>query len=242
MNKEIYQDRSFDDLLQTLPHYQLYPQMLPFIGSHYRRMNKRVLVIGESHYLRKESEQKSESGAWYDGTAAAMLDDEDRNWIHTRGTAGSGEKQRYASKAFGIYRNVEFAIRDLLVDKDLPTDNYLRYVAYYNYFQRPAKTGDSLEVTDLDKKTAYHHLLALGDILEVTHFAFVSKLAYYAFWKSHGKDEFFTRNIFGTAHPSTSWWNTPHQHDWWEEKFKMTSREWFIKRIGKLQLKVDDHE
>jgi hypothetical protein len=238
----MHQDTTFDQQLLTLSQYQHYPQMLPLIGSHYRRMNKQVLVIGESHYLRKESEGKGRSGPWYDGTAAATLDDVDRDWIHTRGTAGSGIDQKYGSKAFSIYRNVEYAIQELLKDKDLPADNYLRYVAYYNYFQRPAKTGDSLEVTDLDRKTAYNHLLALGDILKVTHFAFVSKLAYYAFWESHGKDEFFTRNIFGTAHPSTSWWNRPHRHDWWEEQFKMTSRQWFIERVGELKIKANDRE
>jgi|AntRauTorckE5430_2_1112549.scaffolds.fasta_scaffold14899_1 hypothetical protein len=231
------QDNSFDAKLNELAHYKHYPQMLPLVGSHYQRMNKQVLVIGESHYLREESKKKSEPDVWYDGTAAAMLDDKDRSWIHTRGTAGSGEGQKYGSKAFSIYRNVEYAIKELLIDKDLPADNYLRYVAFYNYFQRPAKTGDSLKVTDLDRSAAYNHLITVGDILGVTHFAFVSKSAYYAFWESHGKGEFSTRNIFGAAHPSCSWWNRSHRHDWWGEQFEMTSREWFLERVGKLSIK-----
>jgi len=202
-------------------------------------MNKQVLVIGESHYLREESKKKGEPEVWYDGTAVAMLDDEDRSWIHTRGTAGSGEGQKYGSKAFGIYRNVEYAIQELLPDKTLPADNYLRYVAFYNYFQRPAKTGDSLKVTKQDKQIAYNHLLKLAEIFGVTHYAFVSKKAYYAFWDVHGNDEFSTRNIFGTAHPCTSWWNRSHRHDWWEKQIEMTGREWFMERIGKLKLNAN---
>jgi hypothetical protein len=231
------QDTTYDPQLLALPHYHHYSQMLPLIGSHYRRMNKQVLVIGESHYLRKESEGKRAPAPWYDGTAAAMLDDADRNWIHTRGTAGSGENQKYGSKAFSIYRNVEYAIKELLVGEDLPVDNYLRYTAYYNFFQRPAETGKSLDLTDTDKLKAYEHLVALVGILEPTHLAFVSKLAYRAFWAVH-KDfpQFYLREIFGTAHPSCRWWNSIHGHDYWGEKKRMTSRDWFLERVGPLYL------
>ncbi|TXF89250.1 hypothetical protein FUA23_10895 [Neolewinella aurantiaca] len=229
------QDISYDQDLLLLPHYQNYPQMLPLIGSHYRRMNKQVLVIGESHYLRKESEGKREPVSWYDGTATTKLDQEDRNWIHTRGTAGSGIDQKYGSKAFSIYRNVEYAIKELLEGEDLPTNNYLRYTAYYNYFLRPAKTGLSLDLTAEDKTQAYNHLVALVGILQPTHLAFVSKLAYRAFWDFHQESElFFIHDVFGTAHPGCRWWNSIHKHDFWGEKERMTSRDWFLKRVGKL--------
>jgi hypothetical protein len=200
-------------------------------------MNKQVLVIGESHYLREESEGKRGSESWYDGTAAAKLDEDDRNWIHTRGTAGSGKDQKYGSKAFSIYRNVEYAIQELLTGEDLPTDNYLRYVAYYNYFLRPAETGLSLDLTKPDKRRAYEHIATLVGILQPTHLAFVSKLAYNAFWEHHKENpQFYLRNIFGTAHPGCRWWNSIHGHDYWGEKERMTSRDWFLERVGELHV------
>ncbi|SER19125.1 hypothetical protein [Neolewinella agarilytica] len=231
------QDITYDQQLSILPHYHHYPEMLPLIGSHYRQMNKQVLVIGESHYLRKDSEEKRTVASWYDGSAAAMLDDEDRSWIHTRGTAGSGINQRYGSRAFSIYRNVENAIKDLIKNEDVQEDNYLRYVAYYNYFLRPAKTGLSLDLTPQDRLRAYEHIVALVDILQPTHLAFVSKLSYNAFWKFHGESpKFYRREIFGTAHPGCPWWNAVHNHDYWGEKDRMTSRAWFLRRVGRLSL------
>lgn len=233
----MHQDTTYDQQLLTLLHYQHYPEMLPLVGSHYRRMNKQVLVIGESHYLRKESEGKRAVEMWYNGTAAATLDKVDRNWIHTRGTAGSGIDQKYGSKAFSIYRNVEFAIQELLTSEGLPADNYLRYVAFYNYFLRPAKTGLSLDLTESDEKKAYEHLVILVEILQPTHLAFVSKLAYYAFWNFHRENpQFYRREIFGTAHPGCRWWNSVHGHDYWGEKSRMTSREWFLERVGELSV------
>ncbi|NJC27031.1 hypothetical protein [Neolewinella antarctica] len=231
-----YLDDSFDVDLASLQHYQLYPSMLPFVGSHYQRMNKRVLVIGESHYLPQGREAHLTSKNWYDGTAATSLNDVDRAWINTRGTAGSGEDQRYGSRAFSIYRNVEYAIRELLEDDELPTDNYLRYVSYYNYFQRPAETGVSLVLTDEDNSVAYNHLAGLYKILSPTHLAFVSKLAYNAFWAQYQSGDFRMREIFGTPHPSSSWWNRPHQHDYWGEKETMTGRAWFLRRVGGMRL------
>lgn len=218
------QNTTFDPELLKLRHYQFYPEMLPLIGSHYQRMNKQVLVIGESHYLRKESEGKREPVSWYDGTATTKLDQEDRNWIHTRGTAGSGKKQKYGSKAFSIYRNVEYAIKELLVGEDLLTENYLSYVAFYNYFLRPAKTGLSLDLTEADKLKAYEHITTLVAILQPTHLAFVSKLSYHAFWELHKENpQFYRREIFGTAHPDCSWWNSFHGHDYWGCGFRLMS-------------------
>lgn len=234
---ENYADTTFDDQLNELRHYQLYPEMIPFIGSHYRRMNKRVLVIGESHYLEEGKKIQEDLDDWYAGSTAHLLDDVDRDWIHTRGTSGSGVNQKYLSKAFGIYRNVEYAIRDLLEGEAPHTDNYLRYAAYYNYFQRPAKTGLSLHLDSRDKDVAYDHLASLVKVLQPTHLAFVSKLAHNSFWEKHPTQAAFdVRDIFGTPHPGCSWWNRSLRHYFYEEQEVCTGREWFLRRVGRLRI------
>ena len=45
----------YDEQLQTLVHYQNYPEMLPFIGTNYDSHEKKLLIIGESHYLPKDT-------------------------------------------------------------------------------------------------------------------------------------------------------------------------------------------
>ena len=209
---------------------------MPFIGSHYRRMNKQILVIGESHYFDTECNAHDDAEAWYHKLTAKDLKDDERAWTHTRNTAGSGVNQSYSSRAFVIFRNIEHGLREALVQQELPTDNYFRYAAFYNYFQRPAKTGVSIVNKPIDDDTAYSHLMKLQKVIGATHLAFVSKRAYTSFLKQFNRKELPVLDTFATAHPSCSWWNRVHRHYHYDQVEKMTSREWFVKRIGKLHL------
>jgi hypothetical protein len=233
------QDNSFDAKLNELAHYKLYPEMRPLVGSYFTRMNKRVLIIGESHYLPKEStihgNETKDVEQWYKGVSD-KLKPKEREWINTRKNSGSIT----SAKGHTIYRQLRSVLSELVDGDDLPMDNPFRYVAYYNYFQRPAHSKMSVKATKLDETIAYEHLLALIEVLGVTDLAFVSKLAYKSFWKQHGTVKTTIKNIFGSAHPSCSWWNTAHRHKWWGEEYKMTSREWFKKRVGVLS--VDSFE
>ncbi len=227
-------DYSLDSHLSKLTHYGLYPQMMPLIGSHYRRMNKQVLVIGESHYLHKGCKIHLNAEEWYRGLTASKMQLFDEGWINTRMTAGSGVNQYYGAKAFTIYRNIEYALREVFDGEEWPRDNYFRYAAFYNYFQRPAETGVSIENDEVDDSHAYQHLGELTKILEPTHLAFVSKRAYSAFLRKQTEGDFSEQTIFATAHPACSWWNREHRHYFNEQVEKMTSRDWFIRGVGEL--------
>ena len=229
-------DNSFDIQLQSLTHYQRFPQMMPLIGSHYRRMNKRILVIGESHYLERDSSIHLDAHKWYHNTTINDLTETERGWSHTRDTSGSGMNQKYHAKSFTIYRNVEKALRDVLSGEDISTDSYFRYAAFYNYFQRPAQTGISVANVDLDDEYAYQHLQQLQQVIQADQFAFVSKRAYHSFLHRYQAADFPDVDTFATAHPACSWWNRVHKHYHYDQVEQMTSREWFIKRVGSLHL------
>ena len=236
----LYLDNSFDQQLKRIHHYQMYPQMMPFIGSHYRRMNKRVLIVGESHYLEPGCEVHLNAKNWYAGLSSADFSKVNKGWIFTRQTAGSGINQKYARKAFTIYRNVEYAIKESLNTGISETDNYLRYAAFYNYFQRPAEAKISIANVDLDDRKAYDHFKSLYEVLDFTHLAFVSKRAYHAFLKKREPQEFAEVKIFATAHPACSWWNREHKH--WADgmMYKMSSKDWFLHQLDGLGLAFNE--
>jgi hypothetical protein len=210
--------------------------MLPFVGSLYKRMNNRVLIIGESHYLSSNSiisgNKDRRVTQWYNGRVED-LSTEEQAWINTRLTAGGDSKP----KGHAIYRQLKHALRELLGEDAVFEDNPFRAIAFYNYFQRPAQTGESLVLTEQDKNVACKHLLELVNILGVTHLAFVSKLAFNCFWRRVELEKIEVPDYFGTAHPGCSWWNREHRHWYGDDMERMTSREWFLKQVGKLSIK-----
>jgi hypothetical protein len=113
---EIYTTQ-FDNQLKQLDVYKRYPEMLPLIGGQYLNMAKKTLFVGESHYLPSNSVHL-EFEEWYKASSS-RLNEEEKRWINTRTTSGSGVNQKYASRAFSIFRNIEKGILDSGFDPDL---------------------------------------------------------------------------------------------------------------------------
>ena len=63
--KEICTDYFDKDLLE-LDIYNRYPQLLPLIGEQFTAFHKRVLFVGESHYLPNTSSIHNDAASWYD--------------------------------------------------------------------------------------------------------------------------------------------------------------------------------
>ena len=62
--KEWYSLTDYDSELKKIRHYQLHPEMLPYIGRHYPQT--RILILGESHYLsEKEPIDVKHLEEWY---------------------------------------------------------------------------------------------------------------------------------------------------------------------------------
>lgn len=233
---------TFDSHLQaSIPLYNQFPQLLPLIGEQFGQYGKRLLLIGESHYLPtwdetgKEITIHHEDVTWY-GANESLLDTTQKKWLNTRENAGSGNKQKYKSRAYSIYRNIERAICESGF-KPADTTNMFNYVAYANYFLRPARTGVSLEVTGRDSEVSYDMLSNLVRILNLDHLYFSSKLAWKSFMYMNGdKDHLGAAQVRVFPHPGSAWWNRKSSSYPGINGVPQTGKEYFMASLNEDQI------
>ena len=123
-------------------HLRRFPCMQPWIGSRYRdERHKRLLVVGESHYLPPESTIHHDPDRWYRSRQDDLSPEEVR-WVSTVGNI-TGRWYR----AHRIYREIQNEIAAILRKNGVTPDEFpLNHVSYCNYFLRPAPvTGGSME-------------------------------------------------------------------------------------------------
>jgi len=213
----------YNKKLKSIQHFEKYPQMMPWIGADYDNPNhKRVLVIGESHFLPLKSKIHKSPTKWYNGNISNLNDDEDiekneRAWTYTVGCIKDTRNQIYDSKSHTIYKNIELA----LIKTDFyfnSKEHMFRYIAYYNYFQRPANNkGDSINYTTVDSKIAASVFSDILKIIKPELVCFTSKLAWNSCLESnslqidesnytaHNNENTLIADVF--PHPSCAWWN-----------------------------------
>lgn len=192
-------DRSFKE---RVIHFRNYNQLLPWVGIEYSTIDhKRLLVIGESHYLPKKSTVHNTLD-WY--ATAKELTHKEKSWLSTRGAVSCGIDQKYGHKGKLIFSNVEKAILKTNF-KPLNKENLFRYFSYYNFFQRPAEERISIEETTTDLNFAFETFNIVTDILKPELVCFVSVKAYKAFMNKKDKDYDFIIDYF--PHPARAWWN-----------------------------------
>ena len=195
----MYHTEKYDERLKELAHYQNYPQMLPFIGEDYDKQNKRLLIISESHYLSEDS--TLDVSKWYEMNEKNLSIDE-KEYTNSRDLL-----YKYYTKQTSIYKPVADAILEIGF-KPVDTSNMFKYVAWYNFFQRPAEvTGNSIQLTELDRKKADETFAHIFEVINPTHIIFISKIA----WDSADilRHQFKDKPVVFdfTSHPNTSWWN-----------------------------------
>jgi len=185
-------------------HYKKYPVMKPWVGSNYvSDKHKKLLVLGESHYLPEGSTKSHDLDAWYSGSEDS-LDDEEKGWIHTRGIIKKNVEDNYCNSAHGIFRNIAKAVNSVGCQYASPLEA-MNDIAFMNYFQRPAeKTGESIHVGQKDVEIATS---VLTDVIETLAPDIVIFVSFKAAW--HGKCIVESLNIPVTAtpHPTCRWWN-----------------------------------
>ena len=185
-------------------HLRRFPCMHPWIGSRYRDdRHKRLLVVGESHYLPPESTIHHDPDRWYRSSQAELSEEEVR-WASTIGNI-TGRWTR----AHRIYRAIQDEISRILREHGITPDPFpLNHVAYCNYFLRPAPTaGGSMEGSvcpqDLD---VAEEVLRWFTLRQRPELAIVTS----RFAGRFAEDGLRESRIpyIGTPHPGTRWWNT----------------------------------
>ena len=122
-------------------HLRRFPCMQPWIGSRYRdQRHKRLLVVGESHYLPPESTIHHDPDRWYRSRQDDLTEEEVR-WASSIGNI-TGRWYR----AHRIYRAIQTEVAATLIKNGVTPDSFpLNHIAYCNYFLRPAPvTGGSM--------------------------------------------------------------------------------------------------
>ena len=188
----------FDTEFSGISHYQKHPQMMPFVGSEYASSSPRLLIIAESHYLRKSSTIHLDASGWYQSSANQLLDHE-LSATNTRKCLTKAGKT-WRLKSYTIYRNLEAA----LIEAGYPEkDNTLRHIAFMNAFQRPAVSRLSINSTAIDEEYSAPTIRSVVRIIEPEKVIFVSRKAHKVF-ASH-----LDVPTYAVPHPASAWWNRP---------------------------------
>jgi hypothetical protein len=201
------QSFAYDDQLDLIDHYKIYPEMKVWIGCNYPSNANKLLLIGESHYLKKESDFHHDPATWYAGIS--VTGKSDYGWLKTRSIIFNGINTKWRTKSKSIYRNIEKALFESTMFDEKPLTAFTE-VAFMNYFQRPAeKTGQSIKVSALDAKLGFDVFKNVVEAISPSMVLFTSSLALHHAKKS-GIEVFLKRNNISfdrAPHPGMPWWN-----------------------------------
>lgn len=219
-NQKIIGKQEF--LFENINHFKNYPSLRPWIGKSYS--SNRILVVGESHYLEPGCSCHLDSERWYSGESSTDLTTENIKWMNTQRIITNGIKNRWKERSKLIYKNLESALKQTGLFHEIEPYSPFEYIAYLNFFQRPAQTdGDSIKP---DRNDITYSRLILNEILLTINPRLV------IFCTRLGAKEANLKNIklenphiqlHVTAHPASAWWNRPSK-----KSGGVTSRQSFI--------------
>lgn len=176
--------------------------MRPYVGKDFSDKNTpSLLLIGESHYFPEGSFQHLTPETWYAGNSETLTQEE-IEYISTAALFDDSRASGFSNRSHSIWSNSLWTINE----NGPGYSDYTRVaddIAFYNFFMRPALTGDSLLVTEQDAKTANEVFLLLQDELQPSAIVFLSILAYNNFRMS------LSIPSVATPHPGSAWWNRP---------------------------------
>lgn len=206
------------DLKSEVQHLNNYPQMLPFIGNKWVEQSKKILLLGESHYIPGdelkdlEKDNNTHLTDWYNNTSDNFYEGL-ADYIDTRGVvqkADNPEEEGYA-KPLMIFYNLKRELKNNLSQLKNETQVF-PFISFYNYFQRPHFIeGGSILNNEKDNEIAFQTLKSVTKIIKPTLIIFISSKAKdsfkYMFNKDVDKNCFDNIIIDGVPHASSQWWN-----------------------------------
>lgn len=184
-----------------MEHRRFYPTMIPFVGARVTSVSPpQLLLIGESHYLPAPSTVHLDDSTWY---AGVKLSDEEKRWITTPDIVRGACKAKFAKRSHRIWKNAFAAINEAGPRYEDIAD-VADDLVIYNFFQRPAKKGKSLDPTPRDVDVANEVFEATMRQFEPRAVAFASRRA----WRHLRSNDVLGVPVENTAHPTSAHWNT----------------------------------
>lgn len=202
----------YDKSLELVSIYQTHPEMLPYIGKQYNKY--RILCVGESHYLSKQTENFSyDLGKWYTENLTEQGYDEN-NPLHKSFSAFFtryvmydclAKKERGAGYSM-FYRPAKACFNILGCEKD----DVWEHFAFMNYYQRPAGIrGESINKQKEDSQISKLSFIDVCKNIKPHKIIFLSKKAYND-WMSEqtvAEEEAVYKEIScAVSHPTSRWW------------------------------------
>ena len=153
-----------EEMVEVLEHSELppmlldYPILVPPVGPNYETdQHKKLLVVTESPY-RQEGVRHMPAEEWYGGTQESFLksgrlDENDLAHLDLRANIANGDEygkwRSGGNPSHRTYQATNAALSEVLAMEG----NVLRdEVAYDNFFARPARHGETLDVRPLDEQ------------------------------------------------------------------------------------------
>jgi len=208
---------NYDMKLKEIDIYKKFEILIPFIGENYNSSKQKILFIGESHFLPKESYKENslkDLSEWYKNNQDYYnFEGNAKPCLNTRNIINNDViNLDFQNPSHSIYRNLGNVYADFFklngYKESLPN------VAFYNYFLRPAEVeGGSIMNTKEDDIFSFNHLIQIDATLKPDAIIFASKKARQAFhrvrWSSEFrvKGEVLEEKIFYVPHPGNAWWN-----------------------------------
>lgn len=204
----------FDDKLKLqIKHLNNYPQMLPFVGNKWLSQSRKILLLGESHFIPVSGLEQKNITDWYNNTSEKFNKDI-ADYIFTRNVINKADnvKDEGFEKPLTIFYNIKTAMKDNIAFLKNESQIF-PFLSFYNYFQKPCFViGGSIQNNEEDDEIAYQTLKAVVNIIEPSLIIFVSTKAKKSFEKKMNWDDekecFKNITIDGVPHPSCKWWNT----------------------------------
>jgi hypothetical protein len=192
--------------LISVEHFIKYPSLIPFIGEEYENgPHKRLLIIGESHYLPQDSTIHMNPDQWYAGDHN-LLSNEEISWMSTSDLIVDSLKTDFKTPAHKIFQEIAFVLDQISDNKTDWHDKMsnINKIAFMNFFQRPAVSGLSVVPTKIDIDVANQTVNSVIQIIKPELIIFCSTLA--------ANNTQLDSNQIGipihqTPHPSSAWWN-----------------------------------
>jgi hypothetical protein len=180
-------------------HYKNHPQMIPFIGKNWKKIDK-ILLIGESHFLERLIDEKIIKD-WYI-LKNKNLNDDQRNNTATENIINNGLISNFWKNR--IYSEINNAIKDGDCELDMT------YFSFMNFYQRPAMR--KYEIFDKkDDSVANNTINEVVKILKPDYIFFLSSTAWDRLNIEYNNkilmDIFENNKIGHSCHPANNWWN-----------------------------------
>jgi hypothetical protein len=202
--------KEFDKQLKEISHYSKYPVLMPFVGLNYNNVNsKRLLLIGESHYLPKNSVVSKDANKWYNSNINDLTSEE-IDYINTRGVTTC----KWDKPGHMIFRELEKRMSNHI---EKYNGRSINSCAFMNGFQRPSpENGGSIKkfCTEQDYKISSETINSVINIIEPEFVIFVSKLTWDKLGWRVKKGNKNIRFDF-VCHPGTGgnfWHNSKYPH------------------------------